>query len=774
MEVNVHCRRTACLLRPAVRILLLALLFFCAARGVFAIDNRVANTTLQMPATPPSYGYTTTNAFGLSFQDPLAIVQQPGQTNRLYIVEQAGRVVVITNLIAPTRTVFLDISGLAQYRPGEEEGLLGMAFHPNYSANGYFYVFYTTRGTRYDRLSRFQVDPADPARALPGSELILINQFDEAPNHNGGDLHFGPDGYLYVSLGDEGGGGDTYLNSQRIDKDFFSGMLRIDVDKRPGNLTPNSHAANNINGAFNYSVPADNPFVGATSFNGRAVDPANVRTEFWAVGLRNPWRFSFDPVTGYLYCGDVGQSDREEVDIIIKGGNYGWSDSEGNYRPSPNAPFIPYVHPILDYDRTQGRSVTGGVVYRGSEYSDLYGCYIFADYLSANIWSVRYQVNGGTTNITGPIRIGGDEYIAAFGTHPADGSILLADQSEDCIKKLVRVPNSGQGLPGTLAETGAFANLATLSPNAGISPYELNVPFWSDNAKKTRWFSVPGTASTITFNPTSNWAFPAGTVWIKHFDLEMVKGDPSSAKRIETRFVVRTDSGIYGVTYRWGSSTSNATLVPDEGMDETFVINDGGNSRNQVWHYPSRSECVTCHTAAGGYALGFNTPQLNRSAPYNGGTANQITALRTAGYLDRDPGSTASLPALALAADSAVSLEHRARSYLTANCVNCHQPGGGAQGFWDARITTPLAQAGIVDGGLVDTMGDSNNRVIKPGSLANSVMYQRVSTLGSKHMPPLATSVLDSSSVSLLRDWILSLNPPQRPSPPRNLRISGN
>src|SRR5688572_19706748 len=292
----------------------------------FGLSNRVANTTLRMPGTPGVY--RSTNAFGTNtFVAPVAIVTPPGETNRVFIVEQFGRIIVLTNIGAanPGRATFLNLTDRVRF--GGEQGLLGLAFHPGYATNGYFYVsyIYPPAGTRYGRLSRFQVSASDPNAAVAASEQVLIQQVDDAANHNAGDLHFGSDGYLYMSLGDEGNADDSLNNSQTITKDFYSAIMRIDVDKRPGSLTPNPHPANTNNAtmSFNYAIPADNPFVGATTFNGLPVNPANVRTEFWAVGLRNPWRMSFDPVTGYLWCGDVGQNLYEEVDIIVRGGNYG-------------------------------------------------------------------------------------------------------------------------------------------------------------------------------------------------------------------------------------------------------------------------------------------------------------------------------------------------------------------------------------------------------------------------------------------------------------------
>jgi hypothetical protein len=333
-------------------------------------------------------------------------------------------------------------------------------------------------------------------------------------------------------------------------------------------------------------------------------------------------------------------------------------------------------------------------------------------------------------------------------------------------------------LPPTLADTGAFTNLSSLpdsttplAPAPGVVPYDINVPFWSDDAQKTRWFSIPNTNLDIGFFPTNNWSFPTGAVWIKHFDLEITNGVPASRHRLETRFIVKNTAGVYGVTYRWGNSLTNATLVPEEGMDESFVIYSGSSIlRTQTWHYPSRSECLTCHTTVGGGALGFNTAQLNRDKDYGIGVANQLTALSEAGYFSNGVPDPATLLALAPATNTAASLEFRVRSYLSANCVQCHQPGGAGpqQANWDARISTPLVSQGIVNGLLVNNFADTNNRVVKPGSLTNSILYYRVAVLGAEHMPPLATSVINTQAVALLSQWITN----GLVSPPSNNIIS--
>jgi len=746
--------------------------------------ERVANTTLKVPLVPAVHGYQIVDAFpGVSFSRPVGLVTQPGETNRLFIVEQNGYVYVITNLANPTKTLFLDISPVDQ--SDGEAGLLGMAFHPDWRSNGLFYIFYMINTTvndvsgRFDRLSRFEIDPANPNAALRATEQSLISQLDEYGNHNAGDLHFGPDGYLYVSLGDEGGTA-ALVNSRYINKDFFGAILRLDVDKRPGSLSPNSHPAvhKNTQGQAHYAVPSDNPFVGATSFNGSSIDPNTVRTEFWAVGLRNPWRFSFDPVTGLLYCGDVGQKQREEVDIIVKGGDYGWFYREGKIRYNGTVPpGVTLLDPIWDYphsggplipgpdgSRAEGVSVIGGVVYRGNRFAQMQGLYIFGDYGSGLVFGLRYNQQSGMaeevqqlTSMTTPV---------AFGIDPRTGDVLIAGDGRTGSRPISRLiyseqPVAGEALPTVLSDTGAFSSLAALTPEAGIVPYDLNLPFWSDHAIKSRWFSIPDTTDTMTFNRAGNWLFPTGTVWIKHFDLELTNGVAASRRRLETRFLVKNNSGSHGFTYRWNAPQTDGDLVSEGGQNEAFTIYnpDGTVLRQQDWHYPSRGQCLQCHTAAGGHALGFNTVQLNRVKDFGDGPANQIEALSTLGYFDTAVSDLNTLPALSRPDETGVSLERRVRSYLQANCAQCHQPGGGALGYWDARINTATDNAGLVNGALVDPLGDPANRVLVPGDLAHSVLLQKISIRGSGQMPPLASAFADPAGIALISEWITNALP---------------
>ena len=385
--------------------------------------------------------YFAQPAFGeLKFDQPLAIVSPPGDRDRLFIVEKTGRIMVLAADGKSPATVFLDLTERI-VDSSSEQGALALAFHPDWRKNRQCYVWWTsTEGrTREDRLSRFLISDTAPDAADPKSEQPLLAQPDQGGNHNGGELLFGPDGYLYVSLGDEGKADDAFRNSQRIDKNFFSGILRLDVDRLPGSLAPNPHPASRPG---TYAIPADNPWVGAKEFNGAPVDPAKVRTEFWAVGLRNPWRMSFDPATGQLWCGDVGQGLHEEIDLIVRGGNYGWNVREGAFpfAKGQRAPAgVTFNEPVWDYPRSQGISITGGLVYHGTRCPGLEGKYLFADYAFSKIWALTPDGD----KPVGPERvqqIATATSIVSFGRDPRNGDVLLASLATGKILRLVPNP----------------------------------------------------------------------------------------------------------------------------------------------------------------------------------------------------------------------------------------------------------------------------------------------------------------------------------------------
>jgi len=737
-------------------------------------DNlRIPTPALNVPGSPPQTALGLINALtGLTFNQPLALASPPGDNRRLFVCEKPGQIKVVpdTTAVTPSQSTFLNLAGLLTSRgetlaAGGEQGLLGLTFHPNYASNRFFYIFYSVRktdGLTYERVSRFTAQTANPNAADSTSELVLIEQRDEADNHNGGDLGFGPDGYLYISLGDEGGQNSQYSNDQRIDKDFFAAIARIDVDKKTGSLAPNAHASvPRDSGVARYAVPPDNPWVGATSFNGLAVNSANVRTEFYAVGFRNPWRFSFDVSTGELWVGDVGQDKYEEINIVTQGGNYGWAYREGAHAGPRTGPPVGFtsVDPLYEYTHgsgsLQGNSITGGLVYRGTRITSLTNAYLFADYISGNIWSLHRNPGGAAPTVQ---RITGEGGIVAFGTDPANGDVLLADIDGGRILRLIQ-NDVADAFPQTLGATGLFADLTDLSPNAGVVPYAPNVPFWSDYAIKRRWFTVPDETARMTWSRDGLWTFPTGTIWVKHFDFELTRGDPATKKHLETRILVKTDTGSYGVSYRWNDAQTDATLVPDEGVSFPLTVVENGIPRQQTWQIPSRASCLTCHTPQAGHALSFNTRQLNRGETINGFTANQLDWLSAAGYLNNTPAPSGTLPRHVRADETSFPLEARARSYLAVNCAYCHQAGGTATpAAWDGRHELTLAQTGLLHGNAVSNGGDPLNKLIVPGDTTHSVVLNRVGAMnGFTRMPPLGSSEIDQTSVALLTDWIVVL-----------------
>jgi uncharacterized repeat protein (TIGR03806 family) len=752
---------------------------------------RITNPELAMPTAPPATAFQTVDALpGVTFNEPICIASVPGDSTRMFVGERMAKIQLVPDVTAttPTKTLFLDLQNVVAGRsPTEtiadwdlgENGLLGLAFHPNYASNGYFYVAYTVRingGSYYQRVSRFKVSTGDPTVADPASELILIQQLDEVFNHNGGDLHFGPDGYLYYAAGDEANAYDYKLNSQKINKDLFAGIFRIDVDKKAGNLEPNAHASiPTDNGIARFSVPVDNPFVhtslGGTwdgTYSGVSITPlSGIRTEFWATGLRHIWRMSFDSLNGDLWAGDVGQDTYEEVNLIQKGGNYGWVYREGAHdtnftNPAPPAkppgfssidPVYEYVHASIAGDaQFKGNSVCGGYVYRGSRFPALYGCYIFCDSVSGHIWS-RNPTNGTVTRITGVPGVYGA--LSSMGVDPSNKDLLFADYLNGKILRLA-TGTADTTFPATLSATGLFSDLTDLSPSPGLLPYEPNLTFWSDFAVKRRWFSIPQANDTMTWMLDENWTYPTGMVWVKHFDLEMTRGVPATKRRIETRVVVKTDTGSYGVSYRWNDAQTEATLVPDEGAEFNLDVVENGSSRTQRWQIPGRSSCLTCHTPQAGHALSFNTRQLNRDFNINGITGNQLTVLRNAGYLANDPGSPNILPRHVRPDETDYSLESRVRSYLAVNCAYCHQEGGTVAGAnWDGSAHLTLAETGLIDGEAENNGGNPLNKYIVRGDATHSIVLNRMAvTNGFTRMPPLGSTELDQTNIALVQEWI--------------------
>ena len=653
----------------------------------------------------------------LQFRSAVALYQRPGDDDRWYVVEKRGTVQTFLGSDPSTMTQWVDL--LAEVDDGASEaGLLGFAFHPDFQVNGRVFVSYTAPGSGPDAFVSTIGEISGTADGLAGmgpvTEILTLGQ--PYSNHNGGDIKFGQDGMLYISFGDGGLANDP-LGAGQDTGMLLGKMLRIDVDS----ATP-------------YAIPPDNPF----AMGGGGLP------EIYAWGLRNMWRFSFDRLTGDLWGGDVGQGDIEEVDVVTLGGNYGWDEKEGTecFEASSPCDDPMWTDPVVEYDHGDGASITGGYVYRGTAIPELAGAHIYGDYDSGTIWALP---EGAT--VAQPILDSGLS-ISTFG-EGADGELYVVDYRTASSRIYRIVPSEGQttgNLPVLLSDTGCVKDDAPQKPIAALIPYDVNVPLWSDGASKRRWLSLPE-GEQITIEADGDWTLPQGAVLLKEFQL---------GRRLETRFFLRhIDDGSWGgYTYEWADDESDATLLVG-GKEEAV----GGDAGDQVWTYPSGTECLGCHTEAAGASLGLETAQMNRDFPAGSGHGgNQIEWMRDRGLFANDPGDASGLPAFPSIADESASLESRARAYLHANCSNCHRPGGTTQASMDLRASTALADTETCN--ELPEQGDFGNpdaRLLVPGNAKDSLLVIRMHRLGDGRMPDLASSVVDTEGATIVQRWIDSL-----------------
>jgi glucose/arabinose dehydrogenase len=450
------------------------------------------------PDPPPPF--SAARAFPrLQFKNPLYVIREPG-ADRLLVVEQAGKIRVFRDeQQAETTDLFCEIKDSETY---------GLTFHPNYAHNRYVYVFSNSGkdgGVVKNRILRFTVEREGRQLCNPKSETLIIDW--PSNGHNGGDLAFGPDGMLYLSSGDGTSDSDGDDTGQNI-SDLASGVLRIDVD-RPA-------------AGKQYSVPLDNPFLNLK----------DARPELWAFGFRNPWRMCFDPATGELLVGDIGQDLWEMIRLVRPGSNHGWSVMEGNHpfqlerRRGPG----PLVPPLVEHPHSEARSITGGFVYQGTKFKELQGAYIYGDYSTGKIWAIRHQ-NG---KVTWQREIADTpNEILGFGAD-SRGEILFVDYGGTLhTLEPSKESSNPADFPRRLSETGLFASVHEHKPHPGLLAYTVNAPLWSDGAAKDRFIAIPGLGQ-IDFTEQGAWRFPEGTVLVKTFSL----GEGAERRRIETRLLV--------------------------------------------------------------------------------------------------------------------------------------------------------------------------------------------------------------------------------------------
>lgn len=740
---------------------------------------RPANPTCIAPPRPrtgDSHAQLTPAFDHLRFAFPISMAQTPWSDDHWVVIEREGKIFLITGehtartetedtqsseiTAGPERVLWLDLTPVTFSR-SLDSGLLGLAFHPRFNEGPeYRWVFfsYMTGSKRkglYSVISRWRVNPDNTIDAK--SEVVVLKAEQPGREHNGGHIAFGLDGYLYIGFGDGRlglGGGEP---SQRKDS-LMGKMLRIDPDKNPANTLMGKHG--------DYAIPADNPFLGESG----------TLPEIYALGLRNPWQFSFDRAAGTLWLGDVGAANFEEIDHIKPGGNYGWNLREGSkcnwgYRCKEEI----FTNPIFEYTHEEGRAITGGFVYHGTAFPGLVGKYIFGDFGSGQVWALVEDLKTNTYEMQ--VLLESRANPSSFG-QARSGELYLVHHASETgrIFRIDPAPTEGKGdsplveFPKLLSQTGCVETGDPRKPVAGMIPYDINAPFWSDGAKKARWFAVPD-GTHITANADGRWEWPLESVTLKHFWL--------FDRLIETRLFVRHTDGEWGAyTYIWNDAQTDAALL-ETALTKTYEgEGEGGATEKVDWYYPSRAQCMMCHTGAAGRVLGLESVQMKRITQYPSGVyAGQLETLTHIGVLE-GVGDIKAQAALASPWDEGGALEDRARAYLHTNCASCHRPDGADRAKMDLRITTPIGKMGVCEQEPeLDTLGITNARLLAAGEPDRSLMVHRASRRDVAGMPPIGSLRVDEAGVLLLREWIDSVGEcpkgestkkPRRPRKPKD------
>jgi putative heme-binding domain-containing protein len=713
--------------------------------------SRVVGT----PDRPPAY--TLERAFPkLSFKGPVSLHRfpqsNPGDKTRWIVIEQRGKIVsFLEDEEVENADVMMDL-GARRPKLSEFDGKGGnldvysMAFHPKFLENRYVYLCYVVFKGKINpngtHIARYKVLDTNPPTIDYDSETTILRC--DAGGHNGSTIEFGPDGCLYISIGDltDPTPPDILKTGQDI-SDLYSSILRIDVD----------HPSIDANGVVRpYSIPTDNPFA----------DLSYARGEVYAYGLRNPWRMSFDSATGDLWVGDVGWEAFEMVHRVKPGSNLGWSIKEGpgDVMPELQRGPTPIQPPEIALTHADAASVTGGVVYRGRKHTDLVGKYIFGDWITRRYWAASFD----ESKVTSLEEIATTEVKPICFATDRDGEIYVLEfiqsDQQGGIYRLKRNPlaekySVGQ-FPTRLSQTGIFKSISDLIPEAGVYEYSLQSTMWMDGATPRFHLAIPGTGVATLYQSgqkTFDWfmskvQFPQGTVLAKTYHLEN--------RKIETQlshYEGPNDWRFY--TYRWLPDESDAILVPMDGESTLWKTKDGRDVR---WTYSSRSQCKMCHTPWSGDALGFLEEQLR--APHRSNDSfRELIARRVLQFpADQQPKPNDRFVGFAGGSDPTASVNQRARSYLHSNCAHCHQFGGNGAAAFDVRWDRTTAEMKVLEAvPMKGSCGLTDAKLIAPGDPGRSVLFSRMAKSGSGRMPHVGAETVDVEGVKLIADWIFSI-----------------
>ena len=705
----------------------------------YGLTGRIAWTSSRVIGTPdpPPHFQIVPSGWPTVPGIPVSTIRWP-LDDSLVSLEESGQVYRIEK--GHEATLLFDLRDRVHF-VSSTHGLWDIAFSPGFAKDGLVFM-------SYDIGTAGEIRTAVVRYHLGGSPLKLDSPLEIASwssngAHKGAAMAFDGQGMLCITVGDDGSSlsfDTSYNNSQDI-ADLHGKMLRLDV--------------RNARAGAPYQIPPDNPFAGMPG----------ARAEVWALGLRNPWRMSFDAPTGSLWVDDVGEDSWEAVYRMERGANYGWSLREGGHEFRTQGKQGPgdLKPPFASHSHSECRAIAGGLVYRGKKFPELNENYLYGDYVTGRIY--RRPISGGS---------GTPELVADTRRHimdlieTADESILVTtDDGQIHLLHPTEQQSANADFPKLLSQTGLFRSTKDHEVSDGIISYEVNSPLWSDGALKKRFVAIPNLG---TATGGGSFVFPNGTVFVKTFSLRLDESDPRSERRVETRLMHFENGTFRGYSYRWNASQDDATLVGADGESLEYEIKSpAGMPRAQTWRIPSRAQCFACHTASAGFILGFTVPQLNRDKDYGERRDNQLRALGHIGlaqgfwgrrYLNGRMPAAAKLvlPHYADPSDTQEPLEKRARSYLNTNCGNCHRYiGGGNSAFYldyesILRPDMPLAKPPIH--GL---LGVENALVLSPGDPEHSMLYRRMTMNAIGRMPKLGVSVIDTQGAALVHDWIKSL-----------------
>jgi putative heme-binding domain-containing protein len=655
------------------------------------------------------------------------------ETAQWLIMEHGGKIwCVDDDVMTEKADLALD---LKKRHPGSIRAY-GMAFHPRFRENREIFLTYTVGDKKDDgsRLSRFRVSQTRPLLIDPASEEILLTWV--SGGHNGAAMAFGPDGFLYLSTGDADvpAPPDPRLTGQSLD-DLLSCILRLDVDRRDAGKA--------------YAAPKDNPFRGHK----------NARPEIWAYGLRNPWKISFDPRDGNLWCGDVGWEQWENIFLIKRGGNYGWSCMEGNYSlfPERQGP-TKITPPVVSHSHDEAASITGGFVYHGSAFPELEGAYVYADYETGKMWALWHDGK----QVTRHDAIADTGLKISTFARGEDGELFFIHYGEpSSVHRLARHPDAGKpsSFPMRLSESGLFSDVVKQTPMPGVQPFEIRTPMWADGATASRFVAIPdrdGIITKLTVNKNKNRieskvTWPKDMVLAKTITMEMERGNPGTAKKIETQMLHYDGIAWNAYSYRWNHEGTDAAIVGALGEERVLELKGAdfpGGRHRYAYRFHSRAECLRCHNSWNQFALGFQPQQMTEACA---GT------LLAAGLFDADY-LRKSEARLVSPYDGTASLEARSRAWLHANCAHCHREnGGGSVPLMVNAEINPDAMRALDEKPLRGDLGIAGAKVIAPGDPWRSVLLHRIATTSAGHMPVIGPRLVDEGALRLLADWIASL-----------------